>query len=45
VLSGCTSEGGDLLDTLTKTVRPKKTAARGRRSRQQGVTDLHRRKS
>jgi len=45
VLSGCTSEGGDLLDALTKTVRPKKTAARGRRSRQQGVTDLHRRKS
>src|SRR6202046_1423307 len=33
VLSGCTSEGGDLLDALTKTERPKKTAARARNLR------------
>jgi hypothetical protein len=33
VLSGCSSEGGDILDSLTKTERPKKTAARARHSR------------
>jgi transcriptional regulator with XRE-family HTH domain len=33
VLSGCSSEGGDLLDALTKTERPKKTAARARHLR------------
>jgi hypothetical protein len=59
VLSGCSSEGGDILDSLTKTERhktpksrdkpvaqrPKKTVARARHLRQQGVTDFHRRKS
>jgi transcriptional regulator with XRE-family HTH domain len=30
VLSGCSSEGGDILDSLTKAERPKKTAARAR---------------
>jgi transcriptional regulator with XRE-family HTH domain len=33
VLSGCSSESGDLLDALTKTERPKKTAARARHLR------------